>query len=77
MIWFDYETRLRTLVEELLEPTLRRSREERELFEMLSRKNDHSNKRLDDVEFMFQKTQKRQTAFEDIFKRIHDLVSFK
>ena len=74
LIWFEYETRLRKLVEELLEPTIRRSREERELFESLNKKSEALHKRVDDLEFMSQRTQKRQTAFDDIFKRINELV---
>jgi len=74
LIWFDYETRLRKLIEEILEPTVKRSREERELFEILSKKNESLSKRIEDLEFMSQRTQKRQTSFEDIFRKLNELV---
>jgi len=74
LIWFDYETRLRKLIEEILEPTVKRSKEERELFDILSKKNESLTKRVEDLEFMSQRTQKRQTSFEDIFKRLNELV---
>jgi len=74
LIWFEYETRLRKLVEELLEPTVKRSREEREMYEVLSKKHEGLLKRVEDLEFTSHRTQKRQTVFEDIFRRISELV---
>jgi len=73
LIWFEYETRLRKLVEELLEPTVKRSREEREMYEVLSKKHEGLLKRVEDLEFTSHRTQKRQTVFEDIFRRISEL----
>ncbi len=44
------------------------------MYEVLSKKHETMVKRVEDLEFTSHRTQKRQTVFEDIFRRISELV---
>ena len=44
------------------------------MHDVLHRKYDELTKRLEDIEYAIQKSDKRQTVFEDIYKKITDLV---
>jgi Heat shock factor binding protein 1. len=61
-------------VQELLEPTIRRSREDREMHDILLKKYDEMSKRIEDLEVAIQKSKKRDTVFDQIFTRLNDLV---
>lgn len=74
LIWFDYETKMRKLVSELLEPSTKRSIQDRELYDALIKKYDEQAKKLEELEFIVCKSKKRQTVFEDINQRINELV---
>ena len=65
---------MRKLVQELLEPTTKRSIQERELYEILTKKYEESRKKIDEIEFILHKSQKRQTIFDEIEKKIFELV---
>ena len=65
---------MRKLVQELLEPTTKRSIQDRELYEILNRKYEEDRKRIDEIEFILHKSQKRQTIFSEIEKKIFEFV---
>ena len=74
MIWFEYEIRMRKLVQDLLEPTTKRSIQDRELYEILMKKYEEQRKRVDEIDFILHKSQKRQTVYEEIDRKIFELV---
>jgi hypothetical protein len=49
--WFLFETRMRTLVREILEPVVEKCEHEAEKYLHLDRKSNHIFKRLDIVEY--------------------------
>lgn len=74
MMWLTYETKLRTLMQDLLQPTVKRSREDRELYDNLMYRCEVLTKRVEDLETITHKAEVKQTIFDDIFKRINNLV---
>ncbi len=74
LVWVNYETRLRKLMQELLQPTVKRSREDREMYDSLVKKYDFLHKRVETLEFVTNKTDNQQTIFDDIFMKITNLV---
>lgn len=61
-------------MQELLQPTIKRSREDRELYDTLMHKCDMLAHRVEDLETITHKAEVKQTIFDDIFKRINNLV---
>ena len=72
--WFDFETRMRKLISELLEPTVLRTQDDKSQILLLRKMNETLKKRMDDAEFMQSKAFKRMDKLEEVWARIKDLV---
>lgn len=73
--WFDFETRMRKMIHELLQPTVKRSHEEREAVTKLrSIVMDH-NKRLKPIEFALYKSEEPTDAFEKLYLKMAEMES--
>lgn len=59
---------------ELLQPTVKRSREDRELYDKLKHQCEALSKRVEELEVVTHKTENKQTIFDDIFNKINILV---
>ncbi len=73
--WFDFETRMRKLISELLEPTVLRTQDDKNQIVLLRKMNETLKKRMDDGEFMQAKAFKRMDKLEEVWARIRELVS--
>jgi hypothetical protein len=67
--WFDFETRMRDVIHELIEPVIKRASEDREVSLGLQRKTELATKRLDQLENIVLKTGKKNTVFDEINQR--------
>lgn len=74
LMWLNYETRLRKLMTELLQPTIKRSREDRELYDTLVKKSEILTRRIEELETITHRAENKQTIFDDIFTRINNIV---
>ena len=68
--WYDFETRMRNVVTELVEPILKRTQEDREEIGTCNRSCATLSKRLEDLEFLVQKNKGRNKVMDDINRRI-------
>lgn len=73
--WFDFETRMRRIIQELLDPTIRRSLEDKEIVNSLKKSLDLQKRKIEEIEFVIHKTQKRTTIFEEINKKMVEMES--
>ena len=73
--WFDFENRMRDIMQELIEPIIRRASEDRE--EGLSRetKMAEHNRRLEILEGVVLSTGRKTTIFEQINSRFQKVIS--
>lgn len=53
---------------------MKRSREDREIHDVLHKKYEEMIRRVEDLEYAIQKSDKKQTVFEEIHSKINDLV---
>lgn len=82
--WFDFETRMRKLIHEMIEPTVRKVNEDRDKVFKLKNGLDLQRKKLDDLEFagtityvyltLVIKTDNKTNVFDEIFRSIARLV---
>lgn len=75
--WFTFETKMRALVREIVNPVLNKNEEERERYTELEKKTSDLINRLEVVEyscFNNRKNQKAPTMFELMFQKITELV---
>ena len=68
--WYDFETRMRAVVTDLIEPILKRGQEDREEIGSCNRSCATISKRLEDLEFLVQKNKGRNKVMDDINRRI-------
>ena len=70
--WFDFETRMRKLVTELLQPTLAQFQDEKQNYNKLRVIQEHQKKRFDELEGFVLRSDKDKTKslFEAIYERI-------
>jgi len=72
--WYDFETRTRKLVFDLLQPSVTRAAEDRELLFKYGRQIDLHKQRLEQVEYsLFSADAGRTTVFEVIDQRFVDI----
>ena len=74
-IWFSLETRVRGLMKELLEPSVRRIIESKEITERLSKNQELYSARLDEIELNIGKFSRKSASIDDIIKRINEFDS--
>lgn len=74
--YFAFETRVRAMVLELVEPCVKRSVQEREMMGELRQAQALLRKKLDECEFIVQKAQKKTTNTDDLAKQLANLVQY-
>ena len=74
--WFDMETRMRKVLMDLLQPTLNRSHEDRDEFVQVKKQLTTIEKTVADLDYTVNKTNQTPTAFEEIFTKFFDIVSW-
>jgi chromosome segregation ATPase len=70
MDWFAFETRIRKVLHELLEPTAERSIKTKENMEEVKTQNDFLTRKVEELEFILHKSHKRSTLFDNVNKRL-------
>ena len=72
--WFNFETRMRKLIQEMLEPTIQRGLEDREDLNRLNTIVDDHRKKLEELEYANQKVDRKADRFNDAIAKIQELV---
>ncbi|CDW83857.1 UNKNOWN [Stylonychia lemnae] len=70
--WFGFQTQLRKIVYELVEPTVKRALTSENQIYFLQEENAQVRKKLDELEYVFQKAQKKAVSNDDITRKIHE-----
>jgi len=70
MDWFAFETRIRKVLHELLEPTAERSMKTKESMEEVRTQNEFLTRKVEELEFILHKSHKRSTLFDNVNKRL-------
>ena len=60
--WFSFETRIRKMVTQMLEPCVKRSIQERDILTELKKQNDAIKRKVDECEFIIHKAQKKTST---------------
>jgi len=63
-------------MQDLLQPTVKRSLEDRELYDNLMKRCETLTRRVEDLETITHKSENKHTIFDDLFKKINDVVIF-
>lgn len=70
--WFDFETRMRKIIHEIMTPTIKRSHEDREMVNQLKSVVVDHDKRLKPVEFALYESDQPHDAF---FSKLHSKMA--
>ncbi|CDW76060.1 UNKNOWN [Stylonychia lemnae] len=68
--WFAFETRVRKMVIQMLEPQIKRSIQDKEIIQQMQKHHDIIKRKIDECEFVIHKAQKKTAAQEDVHKKI-------
>jgi hypothetical protein len=71
--WFDFETRMRDVIHELVEPIVKKAAEDREKMLSLQRGQENDGKRIDQLESAVLKKGRKNTVFDEINQRFIDI----
>ncbi|CDW77434.1 UNKNOWN [Stylonychia lemnae] len=71
--WFDFETRMRKLVYELLQPTVQRSHEDREILYNSKKSLMNHQQRLEEIEYSLFKSTEKTTVFDQIYMKMAEM----
>ena len=71
--WLALENKVRRLVKELLEPTVRRVVEDRDQLQKLGKESDAVKRKVDELDFMMAKVAKKLGTLDEVSKRQLDL----
>ena len=74
-VWFGIETKVRSLMKELLEPTVRRVIENKDSIEKLSKNHEIATSRIDDLDMNIGKYARKIAGIDDFTKRITEFDS--
>ena len=72
--WFEFETRMRRLVVDLIQPTVFKLNKDREDVSILKSVVETNTKKVEDLENLILKSDRKQTKFEEIYNQISDSV---
>lgn len=50
--WFDFETRMRIIIRDILEPTIKRQEDDRDEINNLKKMIENFKKRIDDLDYL-------------------------
>ena len=70
--WFLFENRIRKMVIELLEPIVKRSNDDREVVLGIKMLSETQKRKLDELEYLTHKSQKRLGSLDMVTKRINE-----
>ena len=73
--WFAFEIRVRKMVMEMLEPTIKRVANERQLYISSKKVIDTLKNRFDNLEHIVLMTEERTTVFDEIHRKIAQIDS--
>jgi hypothetical protein len=68
-IWFGLEVKVRNLIKELIEPTLRRTAENRNMIDRIEKSQDTLGSRIDDIDLNLGKFSRKASSIDDILKK--------
>ena len=68
--WFEFETVTRKMVQSLLEPILNKIAENKEGILLLNKSSKTYNEKINELEFTLHKSNKRSTAFDEVYQKI-------
>lgn len=68
--WFEFETITRKMVQSLLEPILTKISENKESILLLDKSSKTHNDKISELEFTLHKSNKRSTAFDEVYQKI-------
>ena len=68
--WFAFETRIRQIIFEFLEPSTKRIVETKNTIESVINQNEFLRRRVDELEFILHKSHKRNLVHDNLDKRI-------
>lgn len=71
--FFAFETKIRQMVMELIEPCSKRSIQDRDMILDVQAQTDVLQRKVDECEFVIQKAQKKTTATDDLAKQLSNL----
>ena len=71
--WFDFETRMRKIIHEIMEPTVKRSHEDREMVMQLKSVVVDHDQRMKPMEFALYKSDEPTDAFEKLHTKMADI----
>ena len=74
--WFDFETRMRKLVVELIQPTLLKINLDRENVSALKATIMTEQKRVDNLELIVLKKDTKNTHFDNIYEKFSTIVIY-
>jgi len=72
--WFEFETRMRKVVIDLMQPTVAKLNEDRENVAGLRALAESQKNRVDELENIVLKKGSRSTHFDDIYKKFEEIV---
>ena len=71
--WFSFETRIRKLIQDLVDPIQKRALDAKEASDAQRKGNDSLKRKVEELEFAVHKSQKKSVIFEEINNRISKL----
>ena len=74
--WFDFETRIRDLVMNMIDPIGKRGLDDRDKLVKLRTEVEHVKRKNDDIEFAISKMEVKIFTIEDLYKKINRIVKY-
>ena len=74
--WLEFETRMRKLVVDLIQPTITKMNEDRINLDKLKNLTQTQLTRVDELEAIVMNKDKRHTHFDDIYHKINEIVLY-
>ena len=71
--WYGFENRIRKLLHQITEPTIKRMVDTKDMVDKVSTQNEYLSRRVDELEFIMHKSHKRNIVFDDFNKRLSKL----
>ena len=68
--WYGFENRIRKLLHQITEPTIKRMVDTKDMVDKVGTQNEYLSRRIDELEFIMHKSHKRNLVFDDYNKRL-------
>lgn len=69
-LWLALETKIRTLIKDIVEPTIRRTVDNKDVVDKIAKQQEIMNYRLDDLDMNIGKYARKMATIDDMMKRI-------